>query len=625
MSEASKNARRANIAKAKRLTSGSGPGKVDASSWTPSAPMKADKKTGMRPVSPRTYKHGGKVQGDRGPKRADKAPRGNLANEISTRDTKQANRDKFGSPHIGGMKKGGKAKRADGGEIPVKQIDTMGASPAEIVRARPPRVGNPRPSSNGQGPSMGGRVAGSYGGKGDWKRGGKAKQSGGPVDRTPYEDAPPPRRAIPGDAPTRGPDPKGGGRATGHKYDSIDALIRDKGLKKGGKARKGEGGAMGRRINDTLNDNRSLKDYSYEIDAERRAPRALSPPFIRDRTDRSDPRALRDLQRGDADAMIGVNSRESGYKKGGKAHSDAAQDKAMIKKMVKPSAVKRDAKCGGGRMADGGAVDTRAPVSKEVARKRLYRRYDEQARKYPKMADIDRDAYVRQNTKAVMRTGLNDYADPSDNDPSGKQRGGSVAGGERPEGGRIPRARGGSAEDKPRARGGRLSGENFEGLKKAINAKGGIKQGASMRERWDALHGSGYSTKPLYDAGLNDDHIDTALRNIAGSSDGRTERASGGRTKGKTNINIVVNPAKPDQNTMPPSGPVRPPMAPPPPPPAPPMAPPPGAPPPNMPPPSMMAGAGGPPPMRARGGRLGMNKIGGSGGGLGRLEKANLR
>lgn len=598
MSEASKNARRANIAKAKRLTSGSGPGKVDASSWTPSAPMKADKKTGMRPVSPRTYKHGGKVQGDRGPKRADKKPRkgegggigpldvlmplvslgkravdggkglktggrANLANEISTRDTKQANRDKFGSPHIGGMKKGGKAKRADGGEIPVKQIDTMGASPAEIVRARPPREGNPRPSSNGQGPSMGGRVAGSYGGKGDWKRGGKVKRAdGGPVDRTPYEDAPPPRRAIPGDAPTRGPDAKGGGQATGRPENSQRGFfpaINGLGSRRNGggvkKARKAEGGAMGRRINDTLNDNRSLKDYHYEIDAERRAPRALSPPFIRDRTDRSDPRALRDLERGDADAMIGVNSRESGYKKGGKAHSDAAQDKAMIKKMVRPAAIKRDAKCGGGRMANGG----------------------------------------------------------------------SVAGGERPTGDRIPRARGGNAStyaDKDDAPKLRLVKTHTDGNKTAKVYKDADFGEYRVKHYVDGKH----QTKADY----HTDDVSDA--NSTAGSFLRSQRASGGRTKGKTNINIIVNPNKAgDDQQMQPSGPIRPPpppvMTPPAPPPG---GPPPGGPPPNMPPPSMMAGPPpgmppGMPPMRARGGRLGMNKIGGSGGGLGRLEKANMR
>jgi len=622
MSEASKNARAAMRAKAKRLSSSSGPEKVDASSWTPSAPMKANKKTGMRPVSPRTYKYGGKIQGDRGPKRSDKSPRGNLANEISTRDTKQANRDKFGSPHIGGMKKGGKAKRADGGEIPVKQIDTMGASPAEIVRARPPRESNPRPSSNGQGPSMGGRVAGSYGGKGDWKRGGKAKRADGGTayegmtDRTPYEDAPPPRRAIPGDAPTRGPDPKGGGRATGPKYDSIDALIKDKGLKKGGKARKAEGGAMGRRINDTLNDNRSHKEYGYEIDAERRAPRALSPPFIRDRTDRSDPRALRDLQRGDADAMIGVNSRESGYKKGGKAHSDAAQDRAMIKKMVRPAAIKRDAKCGGGRMANGGSVaGGERPTGARIPRARggnasTYADKDDAPRLRlmkthtdgNKTAKVYKDAdfgeyrvkhYVdgKHQTKADYHT--DDVSDAN-------STAGSFLRSQRASGGRTRKNDGGG-----------LDSYNMRALEK--------------RSQYGAPSNS-LANQARVQARIGEKGLVRTL-----DENERTERASGGRTKGKTNINIIVNPNKAgDDQQMQPSGPIRPPpppvMTPPAPPPG---GPPPGM-PPNMPPPSM---AGGPPPgmppgmppMRARGGRLGMNRIGGSGGGLGRLEKANLR
>ena len=37
-----------------------------------------------------------------------------------------------------------------------------------------------------------------------------------------------------------------------------------------------------------------------------------------------------------------------------------------------------------------------------------------------------------------------------------------------------------------------------------------------MRQRWDALFASQYPVKKLYDAGLNDNHIDTALRNILG-------------------------------------------------------------------------------------------------------------
>lgn len=381
MSEASKNARRANIAKAKRLTSGSGPGKVDASSWTPPAPMKADKKTGMRPVSPRTYKHGGKVQGDRGPKRSDKAPRGNVADEISTRDTKQANRDKFGSPHIGGMKKGGKA-------------------------------------------CNGGRMA--------------------------------------------------------------------------------DGGRTGRASQAVL---KAAKKY------------------------------------GDDSSQV-VDAR--------KVFNDAADSKAASRRMSLDGAASKSA--------------------------------------------MDKGAY-RPDTE--------------------KKRGGSVAGGERPEGGRIPRKDGGSTygsmDDKPRLR---LVKTHTDGNKTAKVYKDADWGEYRVKHYVDGAH----QAKADYHTDDASDATDTAKAFL------RAQRASGGRTKGKTNINIIVNPNKPDQNTMPPSGPVRPPVMPPPPPPAPPMAPPPGAPPPNMPPPSMMAGAGGPPPpMRARGGRLGMNKIGGAGGGLGRLEKANLR
>lgn len=178
---------------------------------------------------------------------------------------------------------------------------------------------------------------------------------------------------------------------------------------------------------------------------------------------------------------------------------------------------------------------------------------------------------------------------------------------------------------KGRASGGRLSGDHFEGLKKAINAKGGIKQGASMRDRWDALHNSGYSTKPLYDAGLNDDHIDTALRSIAGSNDGRSGRKSGGRAKGKTNINIIIGKGGSDQPQLPPQGVVRPPAPPPMPPPNVPPGMPPGSPPPGL------AGAGGPPPgmpppmPRRRGGSTYKDMSAGAQSGLGRLEKADIQ
>ena len=50
----------------------------------------------------------------------------------------------------------------------------------------------------------------------------------------------------------------------------------------------------------------------------------------------------------------------TGYKKGGAAHPDEAEDKALIKKMIKSSAMKRDEHCWGGetksKKADGGKI-----------------------------------------------------------------------------------------------------------------------------------------------------------------------------------------------------------------------------------------------------------------------------
>ena len=74
----------------------------------------------------------------------------------------------------------------------------------------------------------------------------------------------------------------------------------------------------------------------------------------------------------------------------------------------------------------------------------------------------------------------------------------------------------------------KISKEHFEELKFAIEAamaaspnkwdeykKNGL---TAMRFRWDALHLSDAATRllnrKLYQAGLNDDHVDTALRRI---------------------------------------------------------------------------------------------------------------
>jgi len=54
----------------------------------------------------------------------------------------------------------------------------------------------------------------------------------------------------------------------------------------------------------------------------------------------------------------------------------------------------------------------------------------------------------------------------------------------------------------------------YKDLEKAIWPVLHTTNGNSVRQRWDALWLSKYDVSKLYDAGLNDDHIDTALRSI---------------------------------------------------------------------------------------------------------------
>jgi len=146
MSEAAK-LREMMRGKAKRLTSADPHQKVDSSSWTPPEPLNADVKTGMRPVSRRAYKKGGKVMGECGPTRADRKPRksgGKAAKTDDTpmvdryinRDLKKANEYREGIKHVGALKTGGRAAKAAGGSgnvplppkrPPQSEIDAMEA------------------------------------------------------------------------------------------------------------------------------------------------------------------------------------------------------------------------------------------------------------------------------------------------------------------------------------------------------------------------------------------------------------------------------------------------------------------------------------------------------------------
>ena len=115
MSEMAKKARAAMKAKAKSMTADPHQ-KVDSSTWTEAEPLNADKQTGMRPVSRRQFKSGGKVTGAHAKANMGKKPRkaaGGSAmppvDRYINRDQKKANDYRDGVKHVGGMKRGGKA------------------------------------------------------------------------------------------------------------------------------------------------------------------------------------------------------------------------------------------------------------------------------------------------------------------------------------------------------------------------------------------------------------------------------------------------------------------------------------------------------------------------------------
>ena len=125
MSEMAKEARAKMREKARRMTEAGDPNmKVDASSWMPTEQLNANAKTGLRPVSRRQFRKGGKVLGKEAAKHAGKKPRKTgddalTANSYLNRNVKEANAE-LGKPHVGGFKKGGAVNRKhkmDGGDL----------------------------------------------------------------------------------------------------------------------------------------------------------------------------------------------------------------------------------------------------------------------------------------------------------------------------------------------------------------------------------------------------------------------------------------------------------------------------------------------------------------------------
>lgn len=215
-----KTIRAAREAKAKRLGSAGDPKqKVDASSWTPPEMMNTNAKTGLRPVSRRQFKRGGKVgmeaEGSCGPTRADRKPRksggeakARVAAKIN-RDVKEANAE-LGKPHIGGLARGGSTY---GVPDPQKLRATMedGNRQAKIYKKGDEYVvkhyenGKYKPEADYfTDDKEDAHGTASYFLRKDRKQGGRAKkQAGGPLPLPPIppRDGPPPRPARPAPRP----------------------------------------------------------------------------------------------------------------------------------------------------------------------------------------------------------------------------------------------------------------------------------------------------------------------------------------------------------------------------------------------------------------------------------------
>lgn len=138
MYQTAKKAREAMKSKAKRLASDRPLQKVDSSTFKPPEMLNADVKTGLRPVSRRAYKSGGKVDGSCGPMRADRKARKSggkteataYANAKVNRNVKDANEEREGIKHVGGMNRGGSAYARGG--MPIKDHAYHSKSDAEL-------------------------------------------------------------------------------------------------------------------------------------------------------------------------------------------------------------------------------------------------------------------------------------------------------------------------------------------------------------------------------------------------------------------------------------------------------------------------------------------------------------
>ena len=333
MYEMAKKAREAMRGKAKRLA-GEKDQKVDSSNWTPAEPLNADVKTGMRPISKQGFKRGGKIAGAKADVHAGRKPRKSggraiTADSLINRDQKEANEGREGKKHIGGMKKGGRAEKA------------MGGSPADMLK----NSMNPQAYiKNVLGPTMG------------LKKGGKiGKSNGGTLERIKNPNPSPDYQPSKPD-----PDYKVEGGPSDKDKDDLNKKI--EGLKKGGRTGRKAGGNVnygpaenvGGKPGVSTKEQIAIEKHGQNLSKPTRGKAVnkeggggLAPYGSTAPVPMAGPVTPLDKQ---GFMRFGVGAPGTVYKNGGAAkHEDVAEDKALIKKMVKAEA--RTAKFGGGGLS----------------------------------------------------------------------------------------------------------------------------------------------------------------------------------------------------------------------------------------------------------------------------------
>jgi hypothetical protein len=547
-----KSAREAMKAKAKRLGSDRPTEKVDSSSWTPPEMLNADVKTGLRPISRRQFKKGGKVMGTCSDARADRKPRKSggkaiTADSLINRNVKEANELREGKKHVGGMKKGGSVKRkkyaTDG------KVDEIG----DLIENLPDTGNMPDVNTmvmRGKGSSQSGKVSPA-----------DAARMQQIMSKSARDSAAADNAAAEAEA------------------------FKARGYKKGGRTKKMVGGP--------------------QVGAAQMMQRAQATGDV--------PAATMNFAR----TAPSKFSKSLGMKKGGKAHPDEAADKALIKKMVKPSA--RTGKAYGG--ADLRDAANRGK-NKQLPREEVEKMRDDAMRGYEQ--DMASDA--RKSGGKVKRKGR--FLGGSDSAPSDSDLNAIVSANRRSmdeaKSGLMPKdsAKGTNYKDFMSGLRQKASDYGDENAVPNPERKAGGRTGRKGRKTGGGVFsGAGYPHKV---PGV-----------VPG---GRDARKTGGRAKGKTDINIVIatGKGKGHEDMMPPGAMMGKPGAMPVP------VPPPGGMPmpsagapapagiPMQMPPMPPAGGGMPPMGRKAGGRISKiassykDMTAGSGGGEGRLQKTDI-